>query len=568
MGHAKVSPGCHGVGLARRDVGSTGEGAWRTHNGHAKVGCHLSNCRRYALGMLCLFGVTVGCQRTATTEALKPTTSQSAPSGESAEPASPAESAAMRLHLVQRLTSGPTRARLAEVERVGVDVWIEAALNPADENLLPPEAKPFADAQGSPSELVERFAKRKMDDGTDEKTPAQKRINAGELLGELGMLQLTRYIYGAASLHEVMVDFWINHFNVFARKGLVKLYASDYVERAIRPNALGRFEDLLLAVTQHPAMLVYLDNARSVKERSSLGVNDQRGKKRRKLQRGLNENLARELLELHTVGINAGYTQTDVYEVARVLTGWTIEPASQGRFGFRFVARHHDQEAKVVMGTRFEAGGGFEEGVRLLRFLASHPATAEHLAAKLCTRFVSDDTPKSCVRQVSESYLASRGDLKAVLRTLVTSDVFWARQNRQAKLKTPLEFVSTALLALDAKPANSKRLLRALARLGQPMFLYPPPTGYPETSDAWTSSGAVLIRSDLAWRMASQRLPGATFPKVEGGSVQQVVDSILLGRSNSSLAELIGQQTEGLSEARARVMAAALTLSSPEFQLQ
>ena len=306
-----------------------------------------------------------------------------------------------------------------------------------------------------------------------------RKMLKGKNLRQIALAKLTRHVLSEYQLQEVMVDFWTNHFNVFARKGAVRVFAGDYVERAIRPHSLGRFQDLLTATARHPAMLIYLDNVRSVA-------------KRKRGRRGLNENYARELMELHTLGVHGGYTQADVVNVARILTGWSVSRPRDGKLAFMFRARAHDKNAKRVLGVDFPAGGGEEEGMKLLELLALHPATAKHLSNKLCQRLVSDTPPKSVVQAGAKAFTASQGDIKQLVRAIVKHEAFWAAASRGSKLKSPLEVVASSLRTLDARPDGTLRLARILGRLGEPAMLESAPTGHPEVQDAWLGSSAML----------------------------------------------------------------------------
>src|SRR5213078_3278950 len=284
-----------------------------------------------------------------------------------------------------------------------------------------------------------------------------------ELGGELQQLAIVRAAISERQLREVMVDFWANHFNVFVGKGADRFLTPSYIEETIRPNALGRFEDLLIATAKSPAMLFYLDNAQSV----APGATPPRRQPR--APRGINENYARELLELHTLGVDGGYTQQDVIAVARVFTGWGIDRPQRGA-GFAFHAWAHDRGEKQVFGMRFR-GGGMEEGIRLLKLLAMQHATMHHVSQKLCARFVRDDPPDGCVDAAVDAWHRSNGDIRAILRAIFTSPDFWAPQALRAKVKTPLEFVVSAVRATGATPDSTLRLAQVVSRLGEPLYL-------------------------------------------------------------------------------------------------
>jgi len=332
------------------------------------------------------------------------------------------------------------------------------------------------------------------------------------VVGELFAQRLTRDIYSNAQLQEVMTDFWFNHFNIYVAKDEPEpYYLVDYERNVIRPRSLGKFEDLLEAVAHSPAMLLYLDNAQSVGPDSFFALrakeNDyRRPKNKRQAPQGLNENYARELMELHTLGVNGGYTQADVTQVARILTGWTIDRPQQGG-GFIFLPQRHEPGTKVVMGQKFKENGEME-GRELLHFLATRPATAQFLSRKLAIRFVSDDPPQSLIDRMAKAYLSTDGDISAVLTTLFHSPEFWAASDFRAKVKTPLEFVVSAVRASGATVDNMQPLVQALRQMGMPLYCAVPPTGYKWDAADWVSTGALVDRMNFALSLAANRLPG------------------------------------------------------------
>ena len=331
-----------------------------------------------------------------------------------------------------------------------------------------------------------------------------------ELFGE----RLTRDIYSDAQLQEVMTDFWLNHFNVYVRKNeQMPYYLVSYERDVIRPLALGKFEDLLEAVAHSPAMLLYLDNAESVgpnsigAERAKM-IDARRPNAKRQAPAGLNENYARELMELHTLGVNGGYTQADVTQVARVLTGWGVDRPQFGG-GFEFNPNRHEPGTKTVMGTKIKENGEME-GRELLHLLATRPATAQFISRKLAIRFVSDDPPQALVDRLASAYLASGGDIPTVLKTLFHSPEFWATSDYRAKVKTPLEFVVSAVRASNANIQNFDPLFNSLRQLGMPLYGSIPPTGYKWDASDWVSTGALVDRMNFALSLASNKFPGIT----------------------------------------------------------
>ena len=330
---------------------------------------------------------------------------------------------------------------------------------------------------------------------------------------ELIATRLTRDIYSNAQLQEVMTDFWLNHFNVYLRKNEQMPYLLVSYERdTVRPHALGKFEDLLESVAHSPAMLVYLDNAQSIGPDSKAAQRAEMAKARgldpqkKKVREGLNENYARELMELHTVGVNGGYTQADVVQAARILTGWTIDrPLNDAEFTFN--PNRHEPGSKKVMNQKFKESGE-KEGRDLLHMLAMRPATAQFICSKLAVRFVSDDPPKTLVDRMAKTYLSSDGDISAVLKTLFRSPEFWSTSTYRAKVKTPLEFVVSAARASKATIENLRPIENNLRQMGMPTYGAIPPTGYKWTATDWVSTGALVDRMNFALILAASRLPG------------------------------------------------------------
>ncbi len=332
------------------------------------------------------------------------------------------------------------------------------------------------------------------------------------VFNEMAEAKVLRAVYSERQLEEVLVDFWFNHFNVFARKGQTEIYVGEYEREVIRPRVLGKFRDLLGATAKSPAMLVYLDNWQSAVPNARLPID------RPQRPRGLNENYARELLELHTLGVDGGYTQEDVVNVARAFTGWTVGRPDQS--GFRFAPPMHDRGTKKVLGHTIKSGGGIEDGEQVLDILARHPSTARHIALKLAQRFVSDTPPATLVDRAARTFQSSGGDLREVVRLIVTSPEFFDPSVRMAKVKTPFEFVASALRAGEAEIQSSLGVIRALADMGMPLYLCQPPTGYADTADAWVSSGALVSRINFAVALSRGEVRGVQLakarPEVDG----------------------------------------------------
>jgi uncharacterized protein (DUF1800 family) len=327
--------------------------------------------------------------------------------------------------------------------------------------------------------------------------------------GELLQTRLLTDIYSQRQLQAVMTDFWLNHFNVYLKKGqFAPWYLVDYEQNVIAPHAMGKFEDLLVATAKSPAMLFYLDNHSSIGPRSIAAMRAQANPAAKNRDPGLNENYARELMELHTLGVDGGYTQKDVTEVAKVFTGWTIEEPRKGA-GFTFNERRHEPGPKVVMGQTIQESGE-QEGMEVLHRLATSPATAHHLSQQLAERFVSDTPPPALVDRMAKTYLKSDGDIRQVLRTLFTSPEFWSREAYRAKVKTPEEFVVSAVRATGGEVQRPAIVLNAMGQLGMPFFGCQTPNGYSWKADAWVNSGDLLSRINIALALSSNKLGTAT----------------------------------------------------------
>jgi uncharacterized protein (DUF1800 family) len=347
------------------------------------------------------------------------------------------------------------------------------------------------------------------------------RVVVEELQGE----RLLRDIYSSRQLQEVMTTFWLNHFNVYLHKNdETPYYLVSYERDVIRPRALGNFEDLLVAAAESPAMLMYLDNSSSTGPDSIVAEKQKQraaaGKAGKETPPGLNENYARELMELHTLGVNGGYTQKDVTEVAKVFTGWTVDHPQQGG-GFKFDESRHEPGAKFVLGHKIDEAGQ-NEGLQLLHVLANSPATARFVSQELAVAFVGDAPARSLINRMSQSYLRTHGDIASVLRTMVHSPEFWASESYQAKVKTPLEFVVSAVRMTGADVTNAEPLVNALNQMGMPLYGCVPPTGYANAADAWVSTGALVTRMNFGLSLASGHYAGVTWagsPSVSNAGV-------------------------------------------------
>ncbi len=423
-------------------------------------------------------------------------------------------------------TAGDEQARRRE-DRLYADLKAEDLLD------LPPDQRMKAILKMSPEEqrVVGTSLKGgRRDEFMEGMQPQQRETlmalnNPQQVVtSELVQGKLLRAIYSERQLDEVMTDFWFNHFNVFIGKGADRYLLTSYERDVIRPHALGKFEDLLVATAQSPAMLFYLDNwlsvgpdsdfARGISRRNE-NYNWRRpprmqrpapAKQAKSKRSGLNENYGRELMELHTLGVNGGYTQKDVTEVARVLTGWTLKQPRQGG-GFVFEERMHEPGDKHVLGHRIKSSGE-KEGREVLHILAHHPSTAKFISTKLAMRFVSDDPPPALVDRMTQTFLKKDGDIREVLKTMFRSPEFWAPESYRAKVKTPLEFVVSAVRTSGAEVSDALPLARQLQNLGMPLYGMQPPTGYSMKADAWVNSSALLGRMNFALALTAAKLKG------------------------------------------------------------
>ncbi len=455
-----------------------------------------------------------------------------------ASPPGPADSAAIA-HVLNRAAFGPTPGDIEHVRAIGISRYIDEQLHPdrlADAGMdarlaglrtLRMTSREIAEQYEIP-QLKARLAKRQAaaKDGDQPEPPApgqQQRANL--VVVELSQQKLLRAAYSERQLQEVLVDFWFNHFNVDARKGADRFLLTEYERETIRPHVLGRFRDLLGATAKSPAMLFYLDNWMSADPngphadtsrvnrfgRERFGGRfpqmDQLAAQKKNAPKGLNENYGRELMELHTLGVDGGYTQKDVTEVARALTGWTIQTPRLGG-SFRFDPRLHDPGEKIVLGHVIKAGGGESDGEQVLDILARHPSTAHFISTALVRRFVSDTPPPVLVDRATTRFRQTDGDLREVMRTILTSPEFLSPESYGAKTKTPLEFVVSSIRATGAVMATAQDalpLVRELRELGMPLYSCQPPTGYKDTADAWVNTGALVGRMNFALDLAHSK---------------------------------------------------------------
>ena len=503
------------------------------------------------------------------------------------------------VHVLNRLGFGPAPGDVERVRKIGLAAYIDQQLQPerlkdeaVDARLarfetLSMSSREMAEEIFLPAEMQRREAQRNGTPPQRPQQPQQPGPMQGErrVIVELNQQKLLRAAYSERQLNEVMVDFWFNHFNVFAGKGQVRTYVTEYERDAIRPRALGKFRDLLGAVAESPAMLFYLDNWQSVAAEGAptMAATDRmrggrggqrpgRGGQQRAMgrrdatmlqqppqqqrRRGVNENYARELMELHTLGVDGGYTQKDVQEIARAFTGWTIQQPRQGG-AFHFEPRLHDNGEKVVLGMKIAPGGGKKDGEQVLDLLAKHPSTARFIATKLARRFVSDDPPAALVERATQTFTSTGGDIREVVRTIVTSPEFFAPAAQRAKVKTPFEFVASTLRVTGAEASNPVPLVQTLREMGMPLYMCQPPTGYADRADAWVNTGALLSRMNFAVALADGRMRGVV---PSGGVTADRIASVALSGDVSA------STRETVAKASAAPQSIALILGSPEFQ--
>jgi len=454
------------------------------------------------------------------------------------------------LHILDRLAFGPSPADVKHVKVLGIDRYIAEQLDPAsipEQSALTDRLAALETLKLDPVQLFAEYGPLRATDGMQPSPEDQKarRQRARLILEQAQTARIWRALYSPRQLQEVMVDFWYNHFNVFANKALDRLWVGAYEAEAIRPHALGRFRDLLGATAHHPAMLFYLDNAQNAAA-GSKGLNGR--------EAGINENYARELMELHTLGADGGYTQDDVVALARILTGWGLArpnalPVSGS--GFVFYPARHDNGDKHFLGQDIAANGE-AEGEAALDILAKSPATARHIAFALAQYFIADQPPAALVDRLAARFQETGGDIKSVLKALFASREF--RDSTSAKYKSPYRFVLSAARAAGAQVDDPKPLLGAMTRLGQPLYGCMTPDGYRDTEAAWLSPDASLLRVNFAKALAGGNLPVVEGAKpVEAAPLLATLGTGLSGRTHLAV-------TQAPPE-----LQAALILGSPDF---
>jgi len=462
------------------------------------------------------------------------------------------------IQALNRLGFGARPGDVQKVRAIGLDKWIDQQLHPdkINDDAMNAFVSRYSALNQNQNDLLTQYAEQQRarqavkrdradttkamsaDDVAMIQQLRQQQNSRRQVVTQLQSSRVARAVASERQLQEVMTDFWENHFNIYAAKGAPEpYYLVDFDQNVIRPNALGKFRDLLEAVAKSPAMLFYLDNARSMadsteptlvgrgtREAGSLrrGIGgifgpmrvpvmrpqQQQQQQQQRKHPGLNENYGRELLELHTLGVDGGYSQQDVINVARAFTGWTIKPPAQGG-GFVFRPQVHDAGEKVVLGHKLPAGRGIEDAEDVLDILAKSPSTAHFISLKLARRFVSDSPSKALVDRAAQVYLRSDGDIREVVKSIVTSPEFFSQRAFHSKVKSPFEVVVSAMRALNAAPDSTPRTAQVVAYLGQPVYGHQAPNGWPETGEAWMNTGAILNRINFGMAAAAGRLPGA-----------------------------------------------------------
>ncbi|MFZ0234995.1 MAG: DUF1800 domain-containing protein [Candidatus Acidiferrales bacterium] len=554
------------------------------------------------------------------------------------------------VHALNRLAYGPRPGDVERIRQMGLEKWIEQQLHPeaiddqalnqrlqryptlamSSKQLLEeyPRPQQVAKQQGITKEQVQEQLKSKQQEaqsqiivtGNENLDKAQQQLaklqGPNRIIAELSMAKVDRAIYSDRQLAAVMEDFWFNHFNVYANKGDDKWLLTSYERDTIRPHTMGKFQDLLIATAKSPAMLFFLDNYLSADPAAVARMEAEKNMRRaryqgafvggsmptpgtfpgpatgpapapaaaKKQERGLNENYGREVMELHTVGVDAGYTQQDVIQMAECLTGWTIhEPRRDPQFFFD--EKIHATGKRVVMGRTFNYGGE-KDGEEALKMLANRPATATFISTELARHFVSDNPPPALVERMARSFESSDGDIRTVLKTMIYSPEFWSKEAYRAKVKTPFELVASTARALNAEVTITLPLAQWVARMGEPLYLCQPPTGYSDKSETWVNTGALLNRLNFSLAFAGDKMGGATvdLPSMLGEDASKDPNAALARSLQEFLDGQVAQSTQDTLQARlkdpqilqARLddpvkevnegLIVGLVLGAPEFQ--
>lgn len=472
------------------------------------------------------------------------------------------------LHVLNRLGYGPRPGDLEKVRAMGVDRYISQQLHPErilESPQLQDRLAKIETTRMPPLKLFQQYGPQRFVNGrknasAEDIKKAVQESNA--VLLDAAESRIYRAMESERQLQEVMTEFWFNHFNVYGRKGLDTIWVGAYEEQAIRPHAMGKFRDLLGATAHHPAMLFYLDNWQNTAENAN---------RKNKRFGGLNENYARELMELHTLGVDGGYTQQDVVALAKILTGWGYprgRDQERGNFrqnagnlkallngnGFFFDETRHDYSTKRFLGATI-AGTGKQEGDQALDMLARHPSTARHVSAKLAQYFVSDIPPPALVDRLARRFMETDGDIRLVLDTLFSSPEFWAAESRQAKFKDPYRYVISSIRASGQSVTDVRILVLTLMQLGMPLYGCETPNGYKYTRDAWLNPDAMTRRLSFATAYAGGYIPTSAGKK-QPMSAQTIANAIGNDFSPNTV--------EALNSAPPQLQA-SMILGSPEF---
>jgi uncharacterized protein (DUF1800 family) len=467
------------------------------------------------------------------------------------------------IHLLNRLSLGIRPSEIEQVQKIGVDKYIQQQLNPdtiAQSPILTDKLAKLETINLSPVELFQQYNPNRQLDG-QQPVQAVKKIQqqqVRQVTNQAIEARLWRSIYSERQLQEVMVDFWYNHFNVYADKGIDRLWVGAYEQQAIRPHALGKFRDLLGATARHPAMLFYLDNWQN-----SIPKQNKKGK-----VQGLNENYARELMELHTLGVDGGYKQDDVIALAQILTGWGFKQPGQkvaDGYSFQFNRDRHDFSNKIFLNQNI-IGSGIGEGEQALDVLSKHPSTARQISFKLAQYFVNDNPPKSLIDRLSKRFTTTDGDIKLVLDTLFHSPEFWNSKYYGSKFKTPYQYAISSIRSTGIDINNVKPLNDFLKQLGMPIYGCPTPNGYKNTQEAWLNPDSMTRRINYATNLAKGKLPisastttaANALPTSQIGSIDPVKLAATLGNNFST------QTQQAIASSNPEIRA-ALILGSPEF---
>ncbi len=529
------------------------------------------------------------------------------------------------VHVLNRLGFGPRPGDVERIKSIGLENYINQQLAPEkiadtiaenktqDLSALKMSTAELYEKYPQPGQLIRRLQDRGMlpkdlsDAKGDQKNPRDNpeyrklvqdyyKENGLEqpqrIIAQLQASRILRAVYSERQLQEVMVDFWTNHFNIFFGKGADRWLLPAYDRDTIRPHAMGKFSSLLQATAQSPAMLFYLDNFQSVSPDANRGgarrmLNQQAPQRQR---RGINENYARELMELHTLGVDGGYTQKDVQEIARCFTGWTIfqprggaaavnamlgrEAARREAGTFFFNPRVHDDGDKVVLGHKIPAGGGINDGLKVLEILSRHPSTAKHIATKLVRHFVSDTPPPALVDRVANAFTKSDGDIRETLKALIFSKEFNSPEAYRAKIKRPFELVVSAIRTLRADTNGGPGTHQWIARMGEPLYGFQTPNGYSDAAESWVNTGSLLERMNFGLALASNRIQGTRvdLAKLTGQEKKKLIDEslklIVAGEISPATRETLMKQIDETKANDTVAKVVGLILGTPEFQRQ